>query len=336
MELFTLANLPKRILAKIDVQRAFIISRLITAAERLELFRTLDGDRLPADELGRTLCIHESHLRPFLNVFVSLGLLRKRGDVYWNTPLAQRYFIRKRPIEWTHRYSAECVEDYCQLTVLEEALASGRSHDQIKGLVRPSYVDSMQRNQEEAEEFTQMLFHLHQPEAQALAAHLKLGGRRMLLDIGGGSGVMSIALAKRHPKLRASVFDIAPVCQIARRNIERAGLAGRVDTIAGDILQALPRGYDVILLSDIGEIPARLLMNAYASLPSGGLLVLTDRYLSDDGIDPLDRLADHFAGSSFGLATRADMVGQVAACGFKRVSARKFYADVWAIAGVKR
>jgi len=46
----------------------------------------------------------------------------------------------------------------------------------------------MQRDRAEAEDFTQMLFHLHQPDAQALAASLDLSAHHAILDVGGGSG----------------------------------------------------------------------------------------------------------------------------------------------------
>jgi hypothetical protein len=77
------------------------------------------------------------------------------------------------------------------------------------------------------------------------------------------------------------------------------------------------------------------LRNAYKSLPPGGLAVLADRYLSDDGTKPLDRPVSHFVGSSFGLATRADMIEALNSCGFRAVKSRNVYRDVWYITGIK-
>lgn len=71
------------------------------------------------------------------------------------------------------------------------------------------------------------------------------------------------------------------------------------------------------------------------ALPAKGLLVLVDRYLSDDGTQPLDRLVEHFAGSSFGLATRGDMVRAVTSGGFQAVKSRKVYRDLWCITATK-
>ncbi len=331
----TLDKFPAAVLAQIDIQTAFIASRLIVAAERLQVFRALHARPMTAEAIGRSLRIHDFYVRPFLNALVSLGLLIRRNETYRNTPFAKKYFIHERSIYWTRQYSRECAESYEALTVLEDALASGKRYESIRKLKKRSYLDEMERDPHRAEDFTQMLFHLHQGEAEALANYLDLSDRRAVLDIGGGSGVMSIALARRNPHLHAAILDIAPVCAIAAKNIRKAGLAARVHTLAGDIRRPLPEGSDVVLLCDVGAVPPQLLKNAHRCLPPKGLLVLADRYLADDGTRPLDRLLEHFAGSSFGLATRRDMVAAMKRAGFRAVRARNVYQDVWFITGVK-
>jgi hypothetical protein len=89
------------------------------------------------------------------------------------------------------------------------------------------------------------------------------------------------------------------------------------------------------MFCDIGPVSKQLLRSAYKSLPANGLVVLVDRYFSEDGTTPLDRLVEHFAGSSFGLATWKDMVEKVESCGFRQVKAANVYRDVWFITGRK-
>jgi len=335
MEIPTLDKFPRRVLAQIDIQTAFLVSRLVVAAERLQVFRALQGTPMTADAIGKALGIHKYYLRPFLTALVSLGLLRKTGDRYRNTAFAGKYFMRERSIYWTRQFSAECVERYEGLCALERTLSSGKRYDAITGRRRPPYTEQMKRNQRQAEDFTQMLFHLHQGDAAALAGYLDLTGHRAVLDACGGSGVMSIALAKRNPHLRACILDIAPVCQIAAGNVKRAGLSRRIATAVGDARQPFPAGYDVVLFCDIGPVTARHLRNAYRSLPPGGVVVLVDRYFTDDGTKPLDRLASFFTHGGFGLATRSEMVELVKSCGFEKVRAKSVFKDVWFITGTK-
>lgn len=335
MELPTLDKLPKDVLAQIDVQRAFIVSRLVIAAERLQVFRLLHGRRMKAEIVGRTLKLHSSYVRGFLDALVSLRLLRKAKDIYWNAPLAEKYFVAERSIYWTRQYSQECVQAYEALTSLETTLTSGKSYISKKRLKKSSYVEAMKGDPGRAEDFTQMLFHFHQDDAEALANWLDLSGRKAVLDVGGGSGVMSIALAKKNRHLRAVILDIAPVCEIAARNVRRERLSKRVDTLAGDIRSSLPEGFDVILICDIGVVTTALLTNASESLQQGGLVVLVDRYLSGNRTQPLDRVGAQFVGSSFPLATSTDMKEALKSCGFKAVKASNVYRDVWFITGIK-
>jgi tRNA A58 N-methylase Trm61 len=335
MQIPTLEKFPKTVLAAIDMQTAFIVSRLIVAAERVQVFRKLQGKRMKSVAIGRALKIHKSYREAFLNALVSLGLLHKSGDIYWNTRFAKKYFIDERSIYWTRQYSKECVEAYKSLTELEKVLASGRTDSSVKGLKRPRYVKEMEQDRHQAEDFTQMLFHFHREDAEALAKYLDLSKHRALLDVGGGSGVMSIALARKNPGLHACVLDLTTVCDIAAGNIRSAGLSRRVATLPGDIRRRLPAGYDVIMFCDIGSLSMRLLRSAYRSLPPGGLVVAVDRYLSNDGTKPLDRLVAQFVSSSFGQATRSDMVAVLRSCGFKAVKASKLYRDLWLITGTK-
>lgn len=83
MEIPTLDMFPRRVLAAIDIQRVF--TRLIVAAEKLQVFRALPGKRIKAASIGRALKIHKSYRDTFLNSLVSLGLLHKADDTYWNT-----------------------------------------------------------------------------------------------------------------------------------------------------------------------------------------------------------------------------------------------------------
>jgi hypothetical protein len=68
----------------------------------------------------------------------------------------------------------------------------------------------MQRDRREAEDFTQMLFHLHQADARALAGYLDLSDRRAVLDAGGVSGVMSIALVSKFPECESRTLAADP------------------------------------------------------------------------------------------------------------------------------
>jgi len=336
MRLLTLDKLPRSVLAKIDLQTAHRVSALVVAAERTKLFRKLEGKALEAAAIGEATGIHPNFLEHFLNVLVSIGLLKKQGGLYRNSALADRYLVKERSPYWTEHYAGECVEEFEKLSVVEQMLASGKGFREILGQDEPDYLTRMKRQPERAKNFTHMLYDYHQPDAQALATGLDLGSRRSVLDVGGGSGVMSLALARKHPDITACVLDISPVCRVARKIIRAEGLADRVKVRAGDMNEDLPEGYEVVMFCDVGRIDDRALNLAHDRLPQGGMLVLVDRYLSTDGTEPLDRLLRQFVSTSFPDETWRQMVERVRTAGFATVRARRILDGLWMITGLKR
>ena len=128
--------------------------------------------------------------------------------------------------------------------------------------------------------------------AQALARRLPIRDARSLLDVGGDSGAFTIALCNRNPALRSTVLDLPAGVEQGRRRCAEAGLGRRVGFLAGDVLaRAWPGDQDVVLMSYLlsalsrGEVD-EVLARAMDSLRPGGLLVVHDVMLDDDGQGP--------------------------------------------------
>lgn len=64
-------------------------------------------------------------------------------------------------------------------------------------------------------------------------------------DLGGGSGVVAMALLRKHPILTAVIVDIANVCEAGHEIVAENAMADRISFHAADILHgALPSGRD--------------------------------------------------------------------------------------------
>jgi cyclopropane fatty-acyl-phospholipid synthase-like methyltransferase len=117
-------------------------------------------------------------------------------------------------------------------------------------------------------------------------------GVERLLDVGGGSAAYSIAFAQANSKLRATVLDLPAVLPIAQGHINAAGLAGRVETRAGDLrCDALGTDFNLVLVSAICHMlgPAEnqdLLRRCYAALAPQGRVVIQDFILEPDKTAP--------------------------------------------------
>ncbi len=118
-----------------------------------------------------------------------------------------------------------------------------------------------------------------------------LGGRRHLLDVGGGSGIYSSTMVAAHPQLSATVLEQSPVDAIVRKEIAKHGLSDRVQVASGDMFKVAWPETDIVLLSnvlhdwDVPEMRA-LLVKAAETLPTGGLLIIHDAFIRDDKTGP--------------------------------------------------
>lgn len=335
MTKMTLDKLPRSVLAKIDLQEAVMISRCVVAAERLQLFRKLHGKQLTAETIGKKVGIHKNCLVQFLAAMVSVGLLKRNGKLFSNSALAEKYYIKERSIYWTTLYSEECVREFVAFSVLEEMLKTGKGYEEILGIKRTGYIEMMMKNRRWADDFTNMLYHFHQPDARALAQNLDLKNHEKVLDVAGGSGVMSMALARKYPHIKACVLDIENVIAAAKKIIRKEGLSKRVDARVGDMNKDLPDGYDVIMFCDSASPNERLLKMVYGKLPKGGMVVFVDKFSSEDFTEPLDRLMWQMRSKKFWLMTKNQAVCALRENGFKAVKKKEILKNVWLLTGRK-
>ena len=329
----TLDKLPKKTLAQIDLQTAFMISRCVVAAERLQVFRKLRGKKLSAAAIGRMIGIRGWRADAFLAALVSIGLLKKTGKLYSNTALTSKYYIRERSIFCTRLFSEECRREYQAFSVLEEMLTTERSYESILGLESRDYVEEMKKNPRWAHDFTHMLYYHHLPHAKALAENLDLSDYRSVLDVGGGSGVMSMPLVRKYKHLKACVLDIEPVIRVTKKIIRREKLTRRISTVIGDMTKHIPTGYDVVMFCDAEIGGGGTLKLAYDSLPRGGLVVLVEDFSSDDWTVPLYRLMWQLRSSSLWLKSKRRMAAVLREIGFTAIRSRRIYKDTWLITG---
>ena len=83
--------------------------------------------------------------------------------------------------------------------------------------------------------FTRKLYQIHGSFADQLASMLDLRGVKRLLDLGGGSGVVSFALLRKWEEL-TSVVDAESVCQVGRVIASENNLENRISYLPADIL----------------------------------------------------------------------------------------------------
>lgn len=140
----------------------------------------------------------------------------------------------------------------------------------------------------------QMAFILESPLRSLLVTPSQLADRLHLtesatvLEVGCGSGVFSVEVARRLPRGHLELYDLQPeMLEKARRKIEAAGLAGVVGYTQGDASRlALPAAaFDVaFMVAVLGEVPEprACLAALHGAIRPGGLLSITEHLPDPD------------------------------------------------------
>lgn len=170
--------------------------------------------------------------------------------------------------------------------------ADNRADDQGAAFIFREGLESAMEQDASARRLTMALAGRAKNVAPYLAARTPLPEAGVLIDVGGGTGIYSIACLQAHPALRAIVWDRPAVLHVAREMAEAYGVADRLECRAGDMFaDPFPTG-DVILLSNIlhdWDVPQcqQLLQRCYAALPPGGQVLIHDVFLNDALDGPL-------------------------------------------------
>jgi len=258
--------------------RSFQESRILLSALELDLFTAVGAGRTPAD-VAAAAATDPRGTDILLHALAAMGLVEKRDGRFFNGPLAERFLRAGAPHDWRAAlmHSAALWHRWTHLT---ECVRTGTPAP--RGA----------RSEAEIESFIAAMHHNATARATGILRAVDVSGARRLLDVGGGSAGYAIAFARAVPGLTAEVADLEDVTPIAERNIDAAGLSGRVTTRVLDLRNdPLGAGYDLVLISAVCHMldpdeNADLIRRSAAALERGGRLLMHDYVLDPDRTGP--------------------------------------------------
>jgi acetylserotonin N-methyltransferase len=327
----------------LDLIESFRRSKAMFAAVSLGVFDRLAKTPASLPDLARDLGCHADALSRLLDACVGLGLLTREGAGYANTPAASAYLCSTSPRRLTGyiRYSDAVLWDLWDH--FDDAVREGTHRwRQSFGLEGPLF-DHFFRNDHDKREFLLGMHGMGQLSSPAVVAAFDLSPYRRLVDLGGATGHLAIAACRRYPALRAVVFDLPGVTAAAREVVAAAGMADRVDVVAGDFFRdPLPEA-DLFalgrILHDWSEDKVRLLLRTiYDQLPSGGALLIAEKLLDDDRAGPslaLFQSLNMLVCTEGKERTLGEYEALLRGVGFSRVEGRRTNSPLDAVLAVK-
>lgn len=300
-----------------DQLRAYLPSAALGAAMELGLFWKLADQPQSADVIAQNLGIPLNRCRYWLEILIQLGLLEKQGEWYAVSAVGRATIIEMRSQE-TWALLAQFEREYFPVgNNLTTHIQKSDSTWTLQGLAYPDYVQRMREVPEYARRFTRMLYEIHQSLASELVAVIDLTGARNLVDMAGGSGVISLALVQRYPGLTATVVDIPNVCVAGREIAAENGLTERIvyHPVVDLVRDELPKGFDAVLVCDTWFQDEASLAKFAQCLNAGGQLFIAGPIKTEEIASTL--------GSAVG-----DLSGALRDPGFARLTEAQVFENV--------
>jgi SAM-dependent methyltransferase len=273
-------------------------TELLTAAvAHFNVFGRLTEGPLSFDDLRRELGLAERPAVVLLTALRAFGLLTRDGAGRFDlSELAREHLVPGSAFDVTG-YVGLAADSPGVREILERLRANqpagGKPEAPGAAFIYREGIESAMEHEAAARRLTLALAGRARNVAPVLAEGLPLADARLVLDVGGGTGIYSIAWLQKHPPLRAIIWDRPEVLKVAHEMAVYYGVADRLECRPGDMFRdPLPGGTDVVLLSNVlhdWDVPEcrTLLARCAAVLPPGGRLLIHDVFLNDALDGPL-------------------------------------------------
>ncbi|MEW6258852.1 MAG: methyltransferase [Thermodesulfobacteriota bacterium] len=263
----------------LEISGAYWKTCTLHAAVKLDVFTIIGPERLTEVEVAERLEADPRATGMLLNALCAMNLLEKRDDTYMNTRMSSAFLSKDSPryVGYIIQHHRHLVASWNQLDVAVKTGKPVRSRAQFS-------------DPEVREAFLMGMYNIAMQTAPRVVGQLDLGGRKRLLDLGGGPGTWAIHFCLKHPEMTATVFDLPATEPFAIRTIERFGVSDRIRFVAGNYLEdAIPGRYDLVWLSQIlhGEGPEScvdIIRKAVDTLSSGGMILIHE-FMLENSLD---------------------------------------------------
>jgi len=265
----------------------FMASKALFAGLHMDVFTHLADEPKTCPELSKETGIPENRVVTLMTALNSIGLVDHKKGRYANSPGAEAFLSRTSKYEFG---------DYLRYQIDQQMYPFlGQLNEVLDGSLDADAVDSYQHWMSDPDQAALYSNAQHAGSlgpGKTIARLVDLKNSKSLLDVGGGTGAMSIRLLEANPHLNSTIIDFPNVSEIGWRFITEANMIERVRYIPGNALEVeWPKEQDAILMSYLfsgvsGEEVPRLVQYAFDCLAPGGNYMVHDFMVEDDRAGP--------------------------------------------------
>lgn len=231
----------------LQIISGFWISRAVYVIAKLGIPDQLKDGPKTADELATATKTHAPSLFRILRALVSVGVLSSAEEGrFAQTPVSET-LVTDAPgsLRW-FAVSELGQEHYPAWGNLMHSVNTGEiAFDNFFGANIWKY---FQQNPEDAAVFNNSMSAVTAHTNEAITSRYDFSQFGTIVDVGGGHGGLITSILEKNPEVKGVLFDAPEVIEGARPKIQAAGLADRIETVAGDFFKSVPAGGDAYVM----------------------------------------------------------------------------------------
>jgi O-methyltransferase domain/Dimerisation domain len=259
-------------------------SKALLSAVELGLFTELAKGPLTLEDLTTRLNLHPRSARDFFDALVALGMLKRTGQRYANTPETAKFLDRTKPSYVGGMLEMSNARLYRFWGSLTEGLRTGKPQNEAKS--GEDFFGTLYADPQRLEGFLKAMTGLSIGSARVIAKKFPWKKYHTFTDVGCAQGGVSVEIVLAHKHLTGYGMDLPVVQPVFEAYAQARGVEQRLRFHAGDFFKdPLPKT-DVLIVGHILhdwnlDEKMMLLRKAYDALPANGALIVHEALIDD-------------------------------------------------------
>jgi len=263
------------------------------AGMQLDVFTPLKNGPMSAEHIADAIGVKPSRLKQLLFALVAAELLTMEGELFSNTDETNQFLVRDSPSYVGDHVAFKSLVALWGMSVeTAESIRTGEPQEKY---------DESEKSEEELESIYRGWRPIAVRAGRELVARYDFSSYRTLLDVGGGSGGLAVAIVEACPYIQATIVDLPRLTPITRRLVNEASAADRIQVVTADAVRGSLKGsFDVAVLRAFIQVlwpddARRALKNVSAVINPGGAVYVLGHILDNSRTSPVEEVGYNLA-----------------------------------------
>jgi acetylserotonin N-methyltransferase len=325
-----------------DIWESVFTLPVVTVSIELGIFKALSDEALTTEELASQRGLDARALAMLLAALCSQGLIDKRLGRWSATHEARRWLHPEAKAYWGAFFASNFISSPLHAPLLD-AVKTGK-----RGQIDPEGPPPWERPAMTPEVAASVAAFMHahsQAPARGTSVQDEFAQIASVLDVGCGSGVYGIEMARQNPGLKVGLMDLKEMCVEVDKYVAAEGVGDRVKSLAVNMFtEAWPSGYQAHFFANVfhdwsTETNKLLAKKSFDALPSGGRILLSEVLMDDEGTGPWPAASFSLLmlvgtlGKQYSLAEYEDILGSA---GFTDVRAKRSGGGYYSLVSARK